>query len=84
MRPNGPSLNRGMDLKASPSDVAGLFRLRATSVVGALWLQTHFPANEWDTLLSDRASFGHDCLMSLIDDAKLAGLTVSQLAVVEF
>ncbi|MAV10257.1 MAG: hypothetical protein CMN96_02250 [Synechococcus sp. MED850] len=72
-----------MDLTTSPSEVAGLFRLRATSIVGALWLQTHFPETEWDTLLSDHASFGHDCLNCLIEDAKSSGLSVNQLAVVE-
>ena len=83
-RRNGHSPGCRMDLTTSPSEVAGLFRLRATSILGALWLQTHFPKKEWDTLLSDQASFGHDCLNSLIEDAKCSGLTVNQLAFVEF
>ena len=73
-----------MDLVATSTDVLGLYRLTVNSVVGALWLQTHFPESEWDALLEGTASFGLDCLNALIEDARSAGLAVEQTAVVEF
>ena len=72
-----------MDLVATPLDVKGLFRLSPKSCVGALWLQTHFPQSEWETLLSDQASFHDDCLKEIIVDARSAGLNVQYLTVVE-
>ena len=72
-----------MDLITRPCDVAGLHRLTIGSVIGALWLQTHFPRSDWDTLLSGQASFSSDCVDSLMADARSAGLNVQQLVVVE-
>ncbi|WP_370631155.1 hypothetical protein [Synechococcus sp. MU1642] len=40
------------------------------------WLQTHFPAQDWDALLSGQAAFGMDCIDDLISDAREAGLKV--------
>jgi len=53
------------------------------SIHGVLWLQTHFPSEEWKTLLGDQACFGSDCINDLLLDAEIAGLQVSQPAVVE-
>ena len=53
------------------------------SIHGALWLQTHFPTEEWETLLGDQACFGSDCITDLLTDAEAAGLQVLQPAVVE-
>ena len=72
-----------LDLITTPCDVAGLHRLSIGSVVGALWLQTHFPSADWDTLLAGKASFSSDCVDSLMADARSAGLNVQQLVVVE-
>ena len=72
-----------MDLITTPCDVAGLYRLSIGSVIGALWLQTHFPSSDWDTLLAGQASFSSDCVDTLMADARSAGLNVHQLAVVE-
>ena len=80
---NGFSFAFGMDLVATTTDVLGLYRLTVRSVLGALWLQTHFPDSEWDALLEGTASFGLDCLNALIEDARSAGLAVEQTAVVE-
>ena len=82
IRRNGLSLRQLMDLVARPSEVSGLFSLSASTVLGALWLQTHFPPSDWETLLSDQATFGSDCLSSLLEDARLAGLAVQKFAVV--
>ena len=52
------------------------------SVLGALWVQTHFEQGEWDTLLCGQACFGVDCLSDLLSDALQAGLAVQQTVVV--
>ncbi|QNJ14188.1 hypothetical protein SynA18461_01546 [Synechococcus sp. A18-46.1] len=48
-----------------------------------MWLQTHFPEEEWTTLLSGEACFGMDCLSTLLEDARSAGLLVNARVVVE-
>ena len=68
-----------VDLVTTPSDVAGLHLLSPQSIHGVLWLQTHFPASEWDALLQDRACFSADCLSHLLSDAVDSGLQVHQL-----
>ena len=68
-----------LDLVTAPADVAGLRRLYPQSIHGVLWLQTHFPASEWDALLQDQACFSADCLDHLLSDAVDAGLLVHQL-----
>lgn len=67
-----------MDLVTSQGDVLGLYRLQAQTIHGVLWLQTHFPASEWDALLHDQACFNSDCLDNLLSDALKAGLLVRQ------
>ena len=72
-----------MDLVATSTNVPGLYRLSPSSVLGTLWLQTHFPDSEWDALIKGKGSFGVDCLTALIQDARSAGLSVEQGVVVE-
>ena len=72
-----------MDLSAHPLDRPGLYQLRVESVHGSLWIQTHFPAEEWDTVLDDQACFGSDCIADLLGDAVQAGLQVTQPVVVQ-
>ena len=64
-----------MDLIASRLD-QGLVKVNPSSVHGVFWLQTHFPAQDWDALLSGQAAFGADCIDDLISDAREAGLNV--------
>ena len=54
----------------------GLVQVNPSSVHGVFWLQTHFPSQEWDALLSGQAAFGMDCIEDLITDARQAGLNV--------
>ena len=68
-----------LDLVTTQTDVAGLRRLYPQSIHGVLWLQSHFPASEWDALLQDQACFSADCLDHLLSDALDAGLLVHQL-----
>ena len=68
-----------VDLVTTHADVAGLRRLYPQSIHGVLWLQSHFPASDWDALLQDQACFSADCLDHLLSDALDAGLLVHQL-----
>ena len=68
-----------MDLVTTHADVAGLRRLYPQSIHGVLWLQSHFPASDWDALLQDQACLSADCLDHLLSDAVDAGLLVHQL-----
>jgi hypothetical protein len=68
-----------VDLVTTHADVAGLRRLYPQSIHGVLWLQSHFPASDWDALLQDQACFSADCLDHLLSDAVDAGLLVHQL-----
>ncbi len=72
-----------LDLLVQHVDRPGLARLIVASVHGALWLQTHFPEEEWTTLLTGEACFGIDCLNTLLEDARSAGLLVEIPVVVE-
>ena len=83
LRLNRVSSSDVMDLVATSTDVLGLFRLKATSILGTLWLQTHFADSEWDSLIRGEASFGSDCLNALVQDARSAGLSVEQKIAVE-
>ena len=65
-----------LDLIASRLD-QGLVQVTPSSVHGVFWLQTHFPAENWDALLSGQAAFGLDCIDELINDARQGGLNVS-------
>gem|GEM_PF-531680 len=79
LRPNGLNRNSAaVDLVTTPGEVLGLYRLQAQTIHGVLWLQTHFPASEWDALLHDQACFSGDCLDNLLADALKAGLLVHQ------
>ena len=68
-----------MDLIASRLD-QGLVQVNPSSVHGVFWLQTHFPSQELDALLSGQAAFGIDCIHDLINDARQAGLNVEWVA----
>ena len=54
----------------------GLVQLIPNSIHAVFWLQTHFPKEEWDTLLSCQAAFEDSCMSTLAEDARNAGLQV--------
>ena len=72
-----------LDLLVQHVDAPGLGRLTVASIHGALWLQTHFPKKDWNTLLSGQACFAMDCLSDLLNDARTAGLKVTEPIIVE-
>tara|TARA_B000000565_G_scaffold48774_2_gene32447 strand:+ start:156 stop:377 length:222 start_codon:yes stop_codon:yes gene_type:complete len=72
-----------LDLLIQHTDSPGVRRMIVASVHGALWLQTHFPEEEWGALLSGQACFGMDCISDLLNDARSAGLNVTAPVVFE-
>ncbi len=46
------------------------------SVVGVLFLQTHFPPENWDALTKGAVVLKHDNAQTLLIDARSAGLIV--------
>ena len=78
----GETFAASVDLIAQSLDCTDLFQLRVDSLHGVLWVQTHFPVDEWDILLSDQACFNADCLRHLLTDAAQAGLQVSHPVVI--
>ena len=65
-----------MDL--SLTGLGDSYRITARSVLGMLWLQTHFDASDWDSVCSGRARLHTDGVSSLCRDARQAGLQVTQ------
>ena len=64
-----------MDLIANQVE-PGLNQLVPNSGHAVFWLQTHFPKTEWDALLNSQAAFEDDCMITLVADARRAGLNV--------
>ncbi len=46
------------------------------SILGVLWLQSHFPPEEWDALTKGAVVLKHDNAQTLLIDARSAGLIV--------
>jgi len=46
------------------------------SIVGVLWLQTHFPPSDWDALTKGAVVVKHENARAMLIDAKAAGLIV--------
>ena len=50
--------------------------LKPTSVIGMLWLQTHFENDQWDALSNDEVVISKENSKLLAKDATKAGLNV--------
>ena len=46
------------------------------SIVGVLWLQTHFPPSDWDELTKGAVVVKHENARAMLIDARSAGLIV--------
>lgn len=69
---------RVMDLRLTP--IGDSVRLTPVSVVGMLWLQTHFEACTWDLVCSGTLRISRESCDQLQRDASSAGLMVQRLA----
>ena len=53
------------------------YHLRATSVHGMLWLQTHFESNHWESISSGLVIIPTNDAKMLANDAKMSGLNIN-------
>ena len=54
--------------------------LKPTSVIGMLWLQTHFDNDQWDALASDSVIISNENSKFLVEDANNAGLSIKSIS----
>ena len=53
--------------------------VRAASVHGILWLQTHFERNHWEAIASEQVTLNKSNAALLAQDAKEAGLIINSV-----
>ena len=54
--------------------------LKPTSVIGMLWLQTHFEDNQWEALSNDQVIISKENSKLLVNDAISAGLNIKSFS----
>ena len=54
--------------------------LNPTSVIGMLWLQTHFDNDQWVALSNDQVVISNENSKLLIEDAISAGLSIKSFS----
>ena len=54
--------------------------LKPTSVIGMLWLQTHFEDDQWEALSNNQVIISKENSKLLIKDAISAGLTIKSFS----
>ena len=61
------------------TSVGASYNLKYRSVLGMLWLQTHFADDSWELICSGKVNLNRESSESLYSDATAAGLSVSML-----
>ena len=54
--------------------------LKPTSVIGMLWLQTHFEDNQWEALSNNQVIISKENSKLLVKDAISAGLNIKSFS----
>ena len=54
--------------------------LKPTSVIGMLWLQTHFEDNQWEALSNNQVIISKENSKLLVNDAITAGLNIKSFS----
>ena len=54
--------------------------LKPTSVIGMLWLQTHFEDNQWEALSNNQVIISKENSKLLVNDAISAGLNIKSFS----
>ena len=54
--------------------------LRVTSVIGMLWLQTHFDNDQWEALSNNKVIISKENSKLLVKDAISAGLKIESFS----
>jgi hypothetical protein len=61
-------------------ELGSSYLMQPRSIVGLLWLQTHFEPQSWDLICSGKVRLSSDTRATLCADAAAAGLNLSCLA----
>jgi hypothetical protein len=75
-------LDTDLDTDLSLTAKGDSYQLLPRSVMGMLWLQTHFETSSWDLICSGAVRLKADSCDHLCSDALEAGLNVARLSVV--
>ena len=54
--------------------------LKPTSVIGMLWLQTHFENDQWEALSNNAVIISKENSELLVEDATLAGIKIESVS----
>ena len=54
--------------------------LKPTSVIGMLWLQSHFDNDHWEALSNNKVIVSQENSKLLVEDATRAGLTIKSFS----
>ena len=54
--------------------------LKPTSIIGMLWLQTHFEDNQWEALSNNQVIISKENSKLLVKDAISAGLKIKSIS----
>ena len=54
--------------------------VKPTSVIGMLWLQTHFEDNQWEALSNNQVIISKENSKLLVNDAISAGLNIKSFS----
>ena len=54
--------------------------LKPISIIGMLWLQTHFDNEQWESLSNNEVIISHENSQLLIQDATSAGLKIKSFS----
>ena len=54
--------------------------LKPTSIIGMLWLQTHFDDNQWEALSNNQVIISKENSKLLVNDAISAGLNIKSFS----
>ena len=76
---NGGSFALGIAMDLVLLELGTSFVLQPRSVVGLLWLQTHFEPSAWDLICSGSVRLSAATRQQLCGDAEAAGLRLSCL-----
>ena len=61
------------------TSVGESYNLKHRTVMGMLWLQTHFADETWDLICSGQVNLNRQSSETLYNDATAAGVSVSML-----
>ena len=69
-----------MDICISNIDNQSNKSLRPLSILGMLWLQTHFENDQWEALSDNKVIISEKDSELLIEDANLAGVKIESMS----